>query len=98
MMPQKRLPPPDWGKIFALDHTTEKGKMFHILVAAGGNWVHGKSLCDYGCGYDFRTRGARLRDIGVPVYSRSVPYSNVHEYRIEPWFFTAWAVAKEAVA
>jgi hypothetical protein len=95
-MPQKPLPPPDWTRINALDRTTEKGRMFHELVSADGQWVHGTTLCDRGCGYDFRSRGARLRDIGVPVETRPAEYSPVYEYRIEPSFIAALRRQAEA--
>jgi hypothetical protein len=59
-------PEAKWDKILALkDQDTAKAKTFRALLPGGR--VPGERLVSLGCGYDYRTRVSRLRDLGIPV-------------------------------
>jgi hypothetical protein len=83
------FPSAKWPEILALrDQDTRKAKAFRALRF--GNWTPGEQLEAAGCGWDFRTRVARLRDLGIPVESRPSPTGRAcNEFRISTAFLMA---------
>ncbi|MCL5884707.1 MAG: hypothetical protein M1377_05120 [Deltaproteobacteria bacterium] len=78
-----------WDKILALrNQDTAKAKVFRALLSGG--WIPGEKLEAAGGGWDFRTRASRLRDLGIPVESRSVTESPCNQYRIPQAFLLAF--------
>jgi len=78
-----------WPEILALrDQDTRKAKVFRRLLPGG--WVPGALLEAAGGGWDYRSRCARLRDLGVPVESRPSKTSSCHEFRIPEIFLMAF--------
>jgi hypothetical protein len=82
------FPSAKWPEILALlDQDTRKAKVFRRLLPGG--WVPGALLEAAGGGWDYRSRCARLRDLGVPVESRPSRTSSCHEFRIPEIFLLA---------
>lgn len=79
-----------WEKILALrSQDTAKAKVFRALLPGG--WVPGEKLEAAGGGWDFRTRVARLRDLGIPIVSReSIEGRACHEFHIPQLFLLAF--------
>ena len=84
------FPDAQWDKILALrDQDTRKAKVFRALLPGG--WVPGERLEGAGGGWDFRTRVARIRNLGVPVVSRESQVERAcHEYHIPQLFLLAF--------
>jgi len=83
------FPDAKWPEILALrDQDTRKAKVFRALIPGG--WVPGNRLEAAGGGWDFRTRVSRIRDLGVPVESKSSQVSECHDYRIPEIFLMAY--------
>jgi hypothetical protein len=85
------FPNAQWDKILQLrDQDTAKARVFRTLLPGG--WVPGERLEAAGGGWDFRSRCARLRDLGVPVESRTSQVGRAcHEFRIPEMFLLAHA-------
>lgn len=83
-------PDAQWDKILALrSQDTRKAKVFRALLPGG--WVPGEKLEAAGGGWDFRTRAARLRNLGIPVESReSTEGRACHEFHIPQAFLLAF--------
>lgn len=81
------FPTAKWPEILALNSSTAKGRTFHALRP--GLWVRGEDLARV-AGFDYRTRCSRLRDLGVPVESRSVTDSPCYQFRISSTFLMAY--------
>lgn len=83
-------PAAQWEKILALrSQDTRKAKVFRALLRGG--WVPGEELEAAGGGWDFRTRAARLRNLGIPVESQESPIGRAcHEFRIPQTFLLAY--------
>lgn len=79
-----------WDKILQLrSQDTAKAKVFRALLPGG--WVPGEKLEAAGGGWDFRTRAARLRNLGIPVESReSTEGRACHEFNIPELFLLAF--------
>jgi len=79
-----------WTKILELrDQDTAKARVFRTLLSGG--WVPGEKLEAAGGGWDFRSRCARLRDLGIPVESRPSQVGRAcHEFRIPEMFLMAY--------
>jgi hypothetical protein len=79
-----------WDKILQLrNQDTAKAKVFRALLPGG--WVPGERLEAAGGGWDFRTRVARIRNLGVPVVSRESRVERAcHEYHIPQMFLLAY--------
>jgi len=71
------FPNAQWPEILALrDQDTRKAKVFRRLLPGG---------------WDFRTRVARLRDLKIPIESRSSQVGTAcHEFRIPEMFLMAY--------
>jgi hypothetical protein len=84
------FPSAQWDKILALrSQDTAKARVFRTLIPGG--WVPGERLEAAGGGWDFRSRCARLRDLGVPVESRTSQVDRAcHEYHIPQTFLLAY--------
>jgi len=84
------FPNAQWPEILALrDQDTRKAKVFRTLLPGG--WVPGEKLEAAGGGWDFRTRVARLRDLKIPIESRSSQVGTAcHEFRIPEMFLMAY--------
>jgi hypothetical protein len=84
------FPLAQWDKILRLrDQDTAKAKVFRALLPGG--WVPGERLEGAGGGWDFRTRVARIRNLGVPVISRESQVDCAcHEYHIPQAFLLAY--------
>jgi hypothetical protein len=82
------FPQAKWPEILALrNQDTRKAKVFRRLLPGG--WIPGALLEAAGGGWDYRSRCARLRDLGVPVESRPSKTSSCHEFRIPEMFLCA---------
>jgi hypothetical protein len=77
------FPSAQWEKILALDEKTAKGRAFLLLRSRG--WTEGERLAQV-CGFDYRTRCSRLRDLGIPVEAEPSAHSPCFLYRIPPAF------------
>jgi hypothetical protein len=84
------FPLAQWDKILALrSQDTAKARVFRTLIPGG--WVPGERLEAAGGGWDFRTRVARIRNLGVPVESRESQVDLAcHEYHIPQLFLLAY--------
>lgn len=84
------FPSAKWPEILALrDQNTRKAKVFRALLPGG--WIPGERLEAAGGGWDFRTRAARLRDMGIPIESKESPVGAAcHEFRIPQLFLIAY--------
>lgn len=55
-----------WDKILALrNQDTAKARTFRALIPGGR--VPGEKLVALRCGFDYRTRVSRLRELGIPI-------------------------------
>jgi len=79
MTPSLFAPGAKWDRILRLDSTTAKGRCFYALLSGG--WIPGERLAEV-AGFDYRTRAARLRDLGVPIETRPSETSPCYLYRI----------------
>jgi hypothetical protein len=84
------FPNAKWDKILALrDQDTRKAKVFRALRVGG--WIPGETLERAGGGWDFRTRVSRLRDLDIPIISRTSPTGRAcDEYHIPQTFILAF--------
>ena len=84
------FPNAQWDKILALRHQdTAKAKVFRTLLPGG--WIPGERLEAAGGGWDFRTRVSRLRELDIPIETRtSSTGSACSEYNIPTAFLLAY--------